>query len=139
MAITWPESLPAPLRRGWKLVPGSNVLSRTPQVGRKDISRWGSGSADIMTCTLRLQLQHPDHGNQLEIFSAWYQAALNMGINWIAADWLETIGYTGHYLRIVGYCRRAGRSGMFVEYQLTMHIKKTANCWPDTTWPVWTA
>lgn len=129
MAITWPETLPAPLRTGLKITPNPDVRARDTQSGRLELLRFGAGNPDTLTCTLRLR------GDQVARFELFYARDLNMGRNWIDADWLASaLGYTDHFLRIVGYVPRQDESPRS-DYALTCSIARRADCPADTTWP----
>lgn len=130
MAITWPETLPAPLRTGLKITPNPDVRARDTQSGRLELLRFGAGNPDTLTCTLRLR------GDQVARFELFYTRELNQGHNWIDADWLApALGYTDHYLRIVGYAQRQAMGAIYSDYALTCSIARRADCPADTTWP----
>lgn len=124
MAIAWPGTLPAPLRSGLKITPNPDARARATQSGRKEIRRWGKGKGDTLTCTLRLWKNHPQHGDQVAILERFWDRELNFGRNWIDADWLETgLGYTGCYLRLIGYSRIQGTGQLYVDYAVSFEIK----------------
>nr|WP_321466749.1 hypothetical protein [uncultured Desulfobulbus sp.] len=135
MPVIWPDTLPAPLRSGLKITPNPDVKARTTQSGRKEIRRWGKGKGDALSCTLRLWNNHPDHGDQVVAFKRFWDRELNFGLNWIDADWLETgLGYSGYFLRIIGYSPRQGHGTLYSDYAVSFEIKPAAAAWEDTQW-----
>ena len=136
MAVTWSTRLPAPLRSGLNIKPTPDVRGITMQSGRKDLRRFGAGSPDVMTCTLRCMRSHPVKGDQVEEFNRFWAEDLNFGQNWIDASWLASaLGYINCYCRIIGYSKRKASDNRYCDYALTVLIQKTTNCWGDTSWP----
>lgn len=136
MAITWLSILPAPQRSGLVIKPNPDVYVRETQSGRKELRRFGSSKPDTITCTLRLRREHPQHGDQVAAFKEFWSRDLNFGLNWINAGWLDLLGYTNHYCRIIGYspCQSSGL--FFSDYSVTFAVQKTtAVWWANTTWP----
>lgn len=136
MAVAWPATLPAPLRAGLTVTPNPDVKARITQSGRKELRRWGKGGGDTLTCTLRLWNNHPAHGDQVAKFKRYWSRDLNMGLNWINADWLETgLGYAACYLRIIGYSQRRAVGTLYSDYSVSFNIRPVASAWTDTEWP----
>ena len=127
--VAWPSILPAPyvvISSEW----GNNTLRRKMQSGRQEVRRYGSGAPDSFTATFRMVWEN------VSIFIHFYERTANMGLNWFSADWIANdLGYTEHLARIVGYPKRIGHGKIYSDFSVTLHIKKTASCWPDTTWP----
>lgn len=136
MAVAWPAALPAPQRSGLRIVPTPDAKARLTQSGRKEVRRWGKGGGDTITCSLRLWSDHPDHGDQVATFKRFWDRDLNFGLNWIDADWLETgLGYSGYYLRIIGYSPLQARGTIYSDYSVTFSVKPMSALWADTAWP----
>ncbi|MBM9615303.1 hypothetical protein JWJ90_13545 [Desulfobulbus rhabdoformis] len=136
MAVTWPLTLPAPLRTNLTITPVPDVRARTLQSGRKELRRWGSGGGDTLTCVFRLLHNHLTHGDQVASFENLWDRELNFGLNWIDADWLPLLGYNDHYCRITGYSPVQGKGIIYTDYSVTFAIQKSAKTWPDTLWPI---
>ena len=137
MPVAWPDALPTPLRSGLKITPNPDVKARAAQSGRKEIRRWGTGKGDTLNCTLRLWNDHPVHGDQVTMFKRFWDRQLNFGLNWINADWLETgLGYSGYYLRIIGYSQRRAEGEFYQDFLLLFTLQAMAAVWTDTLWPV---
>jgi hypothetical protein len=70
-------------------------------------------------------------------FLEFYEKTSNMGLNWFSAPWIaDDLGYTTHYARIVGYPKRTASGKRYSDFSVNLQIKKSASCWPDTTWPI---
>jgi hypothetical protein len=127
--VEWLAILPAPYI-SISGTQGNNTLRRKLQSGRQEVRRYGSGAPDEFSVTFRILNE-----NLLD-FKNFYERTLNMGLNWFSADWIESnLGYSDHLARIVGYPKRMGHGRLYSEFSVTLHIKKTAGCWADTSWP----
>jgi len=135
MAIEWPNTLPAPLRQNIVIRPNTSIKTMVCQSGRKVLRRFGASKPDTMQCTVRLFKKHHVHGDQVRIFEKFYDRSCNLGMNWIAATWLEKIGYTDHYFKISGKMSGAVIDTKYRDYSLTLYIQKKEACWADTSWP----
>ena len=128
MAISWPSTFPAPFNTA-TLSAGDNAERRTLQSGRKEVRRFGSGSNDSLTGTLRILRTDVDS------FMTFWSKDLNMGLNWIDAGWTsDRLGYTDSYVRIVGYLKRKASGTVYSDFTVVFQIKKASECWADTTW-----
>ena len=98
MSVAWPSYLPPPLVEGAKLTAGSNVRRRQCQSGRVEQRRFGTGAPDSWQLTWRLTADEHDD------FRAFYSDDLDLGVEWITADWLTQLGYgAGYEARLLGY------------------------------------
>jgi len=60
--------------------------------------RFGKGAPDLWRLTWRLTADEHDD------FRAFYRDDLDLGVEWITADWLTRLGYSaGYEARILGY------------------------------------
>ena len=139
---TWPTILPAPIKEGISIALGDNALSRTSQSGRVCRVRYGSGAPDKVTGTLRLLRKHPSGQDLVEVFNQFYRVALNMGVNYFDAWWLEEkLGYTAHKAKFSAYPQfQVNAAGIYEDVGVTLLIRKASSC-PDVlteyVWPSW--
>ena len=127
--VVWPSEFPAPYA-SFSATMGNNTLRRKLQSGRQEVRRYGSGAPDVFSATFRMV------GENAATFIHFYERTANMGLNWFSAPWIEeSLGYDDHLARIVGYPKRSGHGTHYNDFSVTLHIKKTSTCWPDTTWP----
>ena len=135
MSIPWPTELPAPLWEGLTITPSPATVSNRSQSGRSTIRRFGRGKSELISCSLHLEHNHFQYGDQVGLFEHFWARDLNFGLNYIDASWLgDYLGYTDHYFRIVGYKKSQYLWGSHAVYSLTLALCKKSLA-PDSEWP----
>ena len=123
----WPSNLPPPLRTV-EIRPGRNAQAITQASGRRIVRNWGHRPADQVTVQFRI---HVDDEPAFNYF--WHRTGMDM--TWFTADWLTSMGYTDHKARIVGYPRRKGITGKWMDFAVTLLVQASSLCVNSKPWP----
>ena len=124
---TWPSNLPPPLRTV-EIRPGRNAQAITQASGRRIVRNWGHRPADQVTVQFRIYVDDEPAFNYF-----WHRTGMDM--TWFTADWLAYMGYTDHKARIVGYPRRKGITGKWMDFAVTLLVKASSLCVDSEPWP----
>ncbi|MCA1944962.1 MAG: VCBS domain-containing protein [Desulfovibrio sp.] len=130
MAVTWPDSLPAPLK-GVKVTQGANVVRMKTQSGRDRVYRFGAGAPDRVAVQFRMLHEF------VPLFRTFYQLTCNGGVNYFAAAWLDDLNlpYADPVACFGTYPKLAGYGRIYSDFTCTLLVRPLADAPADTFWP----